>query len=353
MDVVDFSAGRAAEHTPAYIVEASARAMAAGDTHQTMAQGTIAYRTACAQKLARDNGMSADPERELIATLGCKQGLFLALMATLDPRDEVLVEDPGFVSYQPEIAFCGGVAVPVPMPWTAASLEERVTERTRGVVMCAPHNPTGRVRTREELSVVAALATAHDLIVYSDETYERLAWTGHEHVSIATLPGMAERSVSLMGLTKSFSMGGFRVGFANAPAALIDSMVTVQQHLVTCASSIAQAAGTLAYSEPPPAEVVALWNDWEKRCRHAVEALDAIPGVACAMPEGGFYAWADTSALDASSESLAMRLLEDARVAVVPGAAFGPTGEGFLRITCVRSWEELDDGLERMRGVLC
>ena len=151
IDIVDFSAGRAAEHTPAYVIEAATRAMQKGDTHQTPAQGKPEFRKACAQKLARDNGIEADPERELIATLGCKQGLFLGLQATLDPGDEVLVEDPGFVSYQPEIQYCGGRAVAVPLPWTVEALMEKRTSKTRGLVLCSPQNPTGVVHRREDL----------------------------------------------------------------------------------------------------------------------------------------------------------------------------------------------------------
>ena len=217
IDIVDFSAGRAAEHTPAYVIEAATRAMQKGDTHQTPAQGKPEFRKACAQKLARDNGIEADPERELIATLGCKQGLFLGLQATLDPGDEVLVEDPGFVSYQPEIQYCGGRAVAVPLPWTVEALMEKRTSKTRGLVLCSPQNPTGVVHRREDLEAIAGFAKEHDLLVYSDETYERLTWDGHEHLSIASLSGMRERTVTLMGLTKSFSMGGWRVGFALAP----------------------------------------------------------------------------------------------------------------------------------------
>ena len=353
IDVVDFSAGRAAEPTPAYVVEAAAHAMQEGDTHQTPAQGKPEFREACARKLARDNGIEADPERELIATLGCKQGLFLGLQATLDPGDEVLVEDPGFVSYQPEIQYCGGRAVAVPLPWTASALAEKLTSNTRGLVLCSPQNPTGVVHRREDLEAIAGFAKEHDLLVYSDETYERLTWDGHEHVSIASLPGMRERTVALMGLTKSFSMGGWRVGFALAPEPILEVMITVQQHLVTCAGSFAQTGAVTAYGEPPREEVRALWADWEKRCRRAAEALDAIPGVHCPMPEGAFYAWADVSTLGEPSERLADRWLDELQVAVVPGSAFGPNGEGYVRITCVRSWEELEKGLSRLRRALC
>ena len=354
VDVLDFSAGRATEHTPAYICEAAAQAMHAGDTHQTMAQGKPAFREACARKLARENDLAVDPHTEVIATMGCKQGLLLALMATLDPGDEILVEDPGFVSYQPAIRFCGGVPVPAPLRaeagfrWQADDLEAALSERTRALLFCSPHNPTGVVHTPDDLAVIAGVARRYDLTVIADETYERLAWGGRRHTSIATLPGMAERTIGLMGVTKSFSMGGWRIGFAYAPASVVESMVVVQQHLMTCAGSFAQTGAACALGEEIPGSVRALWDDWEQRCRHVAAELDRLPGLSCAMPEGGFYAWIDIAATGWGSEALAEHLLQAHHVTLVPGAAFGPRGEGYLRMTCVKSWDDLRRGLVRI-----
>ena len=353
LDVVDFSAGRATEHTPAYIVEAATSALNSGDTHQTMARGKLEFRKACAIKLARENGISADPDTEVIATLGCKQGLFLALMATLNPGDEVVVEDPGFVSYSPEIQYCGGTPVPVPMRWTKQDLEKKVTSRTRAILLCSPHNPTGIVHSREELSDIASVAEKNNLLVYADETYERTTWENNKHISIASLPGMRERTVTLMGLTKSFSMGGWRIGFNFASKPIIEAMLIVQQHLVTCATSFVQAGATAAYAQEPTKDLKALWHDWEKRCRHTSTIINNIPSISCAMPEGGFYAWVDVSKLGEPSSVISTRLLQNDLVAVVPGTAFGSSGEGFIRITCVRPWDELDKGLSRLKSALC
>ena len=215
--VIDFSAGRAVEHTPQYICEVGSRAILEGDTHQTMAQGKPEYREACVRKLARDNGITADPDANIIATMGCKEGLLLALLATVDHGDEVIVEDPCFVSYPPEIRFAGGVPIPVPLRsanrfrWSAADLESAITNRTRAILIWSPQNPTGAVHTPDDLEVVARVAKKHDLYVITDETYERLAWNGHEHTCIATLPDMQERTIGLMGVTKAFSMGGWRI----------------------------------------------------------------------------------------------------------------------------------------------
>ena len=357
VQVLDFSAGRAAEHTPPYICDVAMQALAQGDTHQTMAQGKLIFRQASARKLARENGLSVDPHSEVIATLGCKQGLLLALMATINIGDEILVEDPGFVSYQPTIRFCGGVPIPVPLVrvengfrWCENDLQTAITERTRAIVFCSPHNPTGIVHMLDDLNVIADLAMRHNLMVIADETYERLTWGDRTHTSIATLPGMSERTIGLMGLTKAFCMGGWRIGLAYAPAPVIEAMVVVQQHLATSAGSFAQTAAAHALGEPPPSCVRTLWKDWEKRCRHVVSGLNALPNISCAMPESGFYAWIDVSATGWPSEPLAEHLLREHHVALVPGAAFGPHGEGYLRMTCVKSWDDLHAGLVQLKG---
>ena len=356
--VLDLSAGRAAEHTPAYIVEAAAAAMRDGQTHQTMAVGTPEFRAACAAKLARENAIHADPDAEIIATMGVKQGLTLALLATIDPGDEVIVEDPCFVTYQPLIRLAGGVPVAVPLRaanrfrWTRDELEAHITLRTRGLLLNTPQNPTGAVCEEAQLDMIAGVARRHDLVVYADEVYERVTWGGRAHVSIASRPGMRDRTITLMGLTKTFSMGGWRVGFVHASPALAEPMAMLQAHLITCANSFVQAGAALAFGEPPREEVRAMWAEWERRCGFVARRLDAIPGVRCPDPEGGYYAWPDISATGWTDSALADALLTQAHVAVVPGSAFGPSGAGFLRITCVRSWPVLEEALEGMRRMM-
>jgi aspartate/methionine/tyrosine aminotransferase len=348
--VLDFSAGRPVEDTPAYIARAAADALLAGDTHQTMAQGRPEYREACARKLRRDNQLVADPDTEIIATLGVKHGMLMALLAILEPGDEVLVEDPAFVSYEPVIRLCGAVARRVPLRaadghrWTRGALAAAVGERTRAVLFCSPHNPVGTVHAPADLEVIADVARQADLTVVADETYERLTWGGRRHTSIATLPGMAGRTITLFGLTKAFAMGGWRVGFATAGAPVVAAMVTLQQHLNTCVGSFVQAGATVALGEPPRREVGEVWREWERRCEYAADALAAVDGLRCPRPEGGFYAWIGLPE-GACSESVAQRLLAEHHVAVVPGASFGPAGEGHLRMTCVRPWDELREGV--------
>ena len=358
IDIIDFSAGRAAEHSPYYVNQEAAQALLSGDTHQTMAQGKPEYREACARKLARENGIVADPEKSIIATLGCKQGLTLALMAVVDPGDEVIVEDPCFVSYQPTIRFCGGIPVPVPLRrenhfrWQRDELEAAITDRTKAILFCSPHNPTGTVHTEADLDLISEIASKHDLTVISDEIYERVTWGDRRHICIATRPHMKERSITMMGLTKTFSMGGWRIGFIYAPESIISGMVTLQQHLMTCAGSFTQTGATKALSEEPPSEIKELWKDWERRCQLVVSELNRIPNISCDPPEGGFYAWIDITGTGETSEQLAERLLREYHIALVPGLAFGATGEGYIRMTCVRSWDDLREGLLRFKQAL-
>jgi len=355
IEIVDFSAGRASESSPDYINSTAAKALMAGDTHQTMAQGRPEFREACAKKLKQENGIDADPEKNIMATLGCKNGLVLALMAILDLGDEVIIEDPCFVSYRAAIDICGGTPVAVPIRhqnrfrWVKDDLESAVTENSRVILFSSPQNPTGTVHTPEDLDIIRDLAAKYNLWVISDEIYERVTFAGHHHTCIATRPGMEGRSVTLMGFTKTFSMGGWRIGFVFAPEPVVKAMVISQQHLMTCAGSFTQAGAAVALSEEYPSDVTEMWRDWEKRCLFSVSELQKLPNISCDFPEGGFYAWIDISKTGENSIVLAERLLSDYRVALVPGSAFGPTGEGYLRMTCVRSWNELREGLSCLR----
>jgi aspartate/methionine/tyrosine aminotransferase len=357
-DIVDLSAGRAFEKTPDYIIQAALKALAQGHTHQTMAAGTPEFRGACCQKLMRENEIAADPDKEIIATAGVKQGLTLALMATVNPGDEVIVEDPCFVSYLPLIALCGGRPVPVPLRpennfrWAAEELEKHVTGRTKAILLNSPHNPTGTVHTREDLQIISDIAIKHDLYVITDEVYERVSWGGRRHRCLATLPGMRARTLTVMGLSKTFSMGGWRIGFAFVPPDIMPAMLKLQQHLLTCACSFVQAGAVAAFGEPPRPEVLNLWRSWEDRCAYMTSGLNSIPGVTCHMPEGGFYGWLNISGTGYRSDQLAEKLLDENHVAVVPGSAFGNSGEGYLRITCVKSRAELDEGLGRIQQAL-
>lgn len=353
--VIDLSAGRAAEATPWLICDEAKAALDDGDTHQTPARGQPNYLRAVAEKLERENGLRYDPDTGVMATLGCKNGLVLALMSILDPGDEVIVEDPCFVSYAPTIALCGGVAVPVPVRaedkfrWTAGDLEAAVTSRTKAILFCSPHNPLGVVHDRNDLEIIADAARTHHLTVIADEIYEAVTWEGRKHLPIASLEGMAERTIGLMGMTKSYSMGGWRIGYAYAPPEIIAQMTMVQGHFMTCASSINQRAGAKALSAEVANELrQTTWRDWESRCQYMARALDEIDGLSCEMPEGGFYVWLDIRNTGLASETFSRLLLSEFQVATVPGGGFSPLSDDRVRVTCVKSRKDIETAAARI-----
>ena len=352
--VVDFSAGRAAEHSPDLACEAAIEAMRSGQTHQTEARGRPEYLKACSEKLQRCNGLVLDPEANIIATLGCKQGLVLSILASIDAGDEVIIEDPCFVSYAPTIRLLGGVPVVVPLDpengfrWKSDDLQQAITDKTRAILYCSPHNPAGVVHTRDDLDVIANIAVNHDLTVIADEIYEAVTWSGRSHIPISGLPGMESRTIGLMGMTKSYSMGGWRIGYAYAAPRYIEAMTKLQQHLMTCAGSFTQLGAARALAEDVTEAMQPLWSDWEARCQYVTEELNRHRLFSVAMPEGGFYAWVDISNSGLSSQDFSGRLVKESQVAVVPGGSFGPASDNYIRITCVRSWDEVREGISRI-----
>lgn len=353
--VIDLSAGRASEGTDGEIGAAGSAAIAQGITHQTPARGAPDYLRAVAEKLSRENNLICSPETEIVATLGCKNGLVLALMSILDPCDEVIVEDPCFVSYSPTIALCGGKAVVVPTDpvnrwtWSRKVLERAVTPKTRALLFCSPGNPTGTVHTEADLSIIADFATQHNLIVIADEIYDAVTWGGRRHTPIASLPGMQSRTIGLMGMTKSYAMGGWRIGYAYAPPAIAERMTMIQGHLSTSASSIGQVAATRALGADISQRFAqTLWREWEDRCETFTRALSMAPLLRVEMPEAGYYAWIDISRTGLTSNEFANQLLLEEKVVVVPGAAFGPASDSYVRATCVKSRDDISAAAVRI-----
>ncbi len=356
--VYDFSAARAFEPTPSYIMDEAVKVMKQGDTHQTMAKGTKAYREAIAEKLRRENGIYADPEKEIIATMGVKQGLTISLLALINPGDEVIVEDPCFPSYKQLISYMGGVPVAVPLRtenrfrWDRVELEKAITARTKAILLNTPQNPTGVVHTPDDIEMVASVALKHNLYVITDEVYERLTWGGRQHNNICKLDGMKERTVTLTSLTKSFSMGGWRIGYIYAPEIIVSSLYKLQQHLITSCNSFVQAAAALAFREPPRMEVLDYWKEWEEKTNYVARELNRIPEIKCPVPEGAFFVWADISKLSIPSKEFVEKLLKEEKVALVHGSSFGSNGEGYVRMTCSKTWEDNREGLERIKSFI-
>ena len=355
-DVIDLGGGDPDFPTPMHIVQAAADAMEAGDTHYVASAGIIELRREIARKLREENGVEYSTE-EIVVTPGGKPAVYSAIMTLIDEGDEVLVLDPGWVSYVPEIVMAQGTPVNVPLSpddnfaITDERIRPYITTRTRAVILCTPNNPTGRVATRAELDVLAKLAQEFDLLVFSDEIYEKLIYDGHTHISIASLPGMRERTVTLNGFSKAYAMTGWRLGFLAAPAPIVRQMLKLYSHSLTCAASFSQRGAVAALAGPQDA-IHRMVEAYDRRRRFVTAGLNAIPGIRCALPEGAFYALPDIRGTGLSSAECAELLLEQGGIAVTPGSAFGPAGEGFIRLSYATSDELLHDAIRRIGEVL-
>lgn len=363
VDVVGFGTGEPDFDTPEHIKEAARAALRDGRTKYTPSGGTPELRQAICADLAR-RGLSYTPE-EVIAAAGAKQALYNVFQVLLDPGDEVLIPAPYWVSYVEMVRLAGGVPVIVPSAEEAGfvpsleALRERVSPRTRAVLVNSPANPTGALWPVELLRAVGELAVEQGLVIVSDEIYDRLLYDDARPVSVAVLaPEFRERTVVVNGVSKTYAMTGWRLGYAAGPAVLIRAMETLQSHSTSNPNTLAQAAAVAALTGPQE-PVEAMRAEFAARRRLMVEGLNRLPGVACRPPAGAFYAFPNVSALFgrgvgerrlASSTDLAEFLLEKARVAVVPGIAFG--AEGYLRLSYATSRERIAEGLRRIRAAL-
>ena len=357
VNVVNLGGGDPDFDTPRHIVDAGVEAIRGGQTHYVASQGIPAFRKAIAEKLSRENGLSYDPDREIVATASGKLALYIALESLLDPRDEVLYLEPAWVSYRPLIELIGGCPVAVSLSPAdnfavrSTLLERKISPRTKAILINSPNNPTGRVLGPEELQVIREVALKHDLWVVSDEIYEHLVYDGHRHVSIATLPEMRDRTVVVNGMSKAYAMTGWRIGYLAAPSVLSEQILKVQQHVVTCAASFGQIAATEALQGPQDC-VKTMRQEYDKRRRRIAEALNSIPGVRCPLPEGAFYFFPEVDYRDYDSWQIAEYLISEAHVAVTPGQAFGEAARKNIRLTYATSMANLLEAVERMRRAL-
>ena len=356
IDVIDLGGGDPDFITPRHIRDAAITAMNAGDTHYVASAGIPGLRKAIAEKLRVDNGIDVEPSGVVVTPVG-KQALFEAALALVEPGVDVLIPEPGWVSYVPMVELAGGRPIPVSLRpddnWrlTPEKLREAVTPRTRILLINSPNNPTGRVLDDEELRAIADLALEHDLLVFADEMYEKILYDGHRHTSIATLPGMAERSLIFNGLSKAYAMTGWRLGYVAGPRPYIEQIEKVHSHSVTCATSFVQQAGIAALTGPQEfiGEMV---TAWDRRRRNLAKGLNAINGLHCPLVEGAFYAFVDVRGTGMDSTAAAERFLQEAHVAVTPGVAFGDAGEGHVRLSFATDDESLRKAVDRIGAVL-
>jgi aminotransferase len=350
-DVISLGIGEPDFDTPPAIVRAGIDSLHAGETHYTSNSGIVELRAALADHLERLYGVRYDPESELLITVGVSEALYLALTATVDPGDEVMVPEPCFVSYNPEVIFAGGV--PVNLRTTvensfqllASQVEEALTDKTKTLLLAYPNNPTGAVMSRERLLDIAHLAEKRDLLVISDEIYDRLVY-GLEHTCFAVLPGMRERTILLGGFSKSYAMTGWRIGYAAAPAEILAAMRKVHQYTIMSAPTTAQYAAleALRHGEEAVEEMRARYD---RRRRLIVGGLNNI-GLTCFEPRGAFYAFPSIAATGMSDEEFSERLLMEEKVACVPGSAFGTSGAGHVRCSYATGYNQIEQALERM-----
>ena len=337
--------------TPWRIREAGIFSLEKGYTSYTSNYGLLELREALAAYLAGRYGISYNPSRELLITVGVSEGVDLALRAIVDPGDEVIIQDPSYVSYRPCTVLAGGVLVSVPTNmendfWVSArEIERRITPRTKVIILGYPNNPTGAVMERGELAKIAEVARRHNLIVISDEIYERLVY-GVEHTCFASLLGMRERTILLGGFSKAYAMTGWRIGYAVATEEIIEAMARIHQYTMLCAPRIAQMAALEALRGGDD-EVEEMVAEYDQRRRIMVKGLNDI-GLACFEPKGAFYAFPSVKGTGLSSEEFAERLLIEEKVAVIPGSTFGQCGEGHVRCCYATSLPEIEEALKRM-----
>ena len=354
-DVISLGVGEPDFITPEHIRQAGIRSIEQGHTQYTSNYGMLELREEIAAMLSRRYSLSYNPTNEILVTVGVSEGVDLAMRTLIDPGDEVIAPDPGYVAYEADILFAGGVAVPVPtyakynFGVRAAEIAAAITPRTKMILLGNPNNPTGAVIPRHELEGIARLAVEHDLIVATDEVYSRLVYEG-EHVSIAALPGMRERTVLLDGFSKAYAMTGWRVGYVAAPAPILEAMLKIHQYAIMCAGTAPQEAALQALRHGEE-DVERMYNDYARRRGMFVDGLNRL-GLSCCAPGGAFYAFPSIASTGMSDEEFAEKLLFEEQVAVVPGSAFGEAGKNYVRCAYCTAYEKLEEALVRVERFL-
>lgn len=349
-DVLNFSLGEPDFKTPDHICEAAKKALDLGYTHYTSSAGITELREEIAKKIREENKVDVKAE-EVIVTTGGKQAIYEVMMSVLDEGDEVIFLDPAWVTFEAAVRIAGGKpkwAKRVEKGVKYESLESAVSEKTKMIILNSPNNPVGYVLGESELKEIADFAREHNLLVLSDEIYEKIIY-GRRHVSIASLDGMRERTIIINGFSKTYAMTGWRIGYAIAPAEIITGMLKIQQHSVTCAPSISQfaALAALINSQECVKEMVA---EFKRRREVIVKRLNDV-GLRCLNPEGSFYAFVNSSNHGNDLE-FTERLLKEVYIIVTPGSAFGPAGKDYVRFSFATSMENIVEGMERIEEML-
>jgi aminotransferase len=354
-DVISLGIGEPDFVTPTPIIEAGIQALHKGETHYTSNAGLIELRQAITEHIHKVYSVDYDPRTEAIITVGVSEALYLTMTALLNPGEEVIIPTPCFVSYQAEVILAGGVPVEIAtfvedgFQVEPDRLEAAITPHTKAILLGYPNNPTGAVYTREVLLEIARIAEKHDLVVISDELYDQLVY-GVQHVCFPSLPGMRQRTVLLGGFSKNYAMTGWRAGFACGPAELIKGLVRVHQYTIMSAPTMSQVAALEAIQHGHK-YVVQMRDEYDRRRRLIVTGLNRL-GLPTFEPRGAFYAFPNVAITGMDDEIFAQKLLEEERVAVVPGSSFGSGGEGFVRCSYATAYEKIEEALNRMEDFM-
>jgi len=353
-DVISLGIGEPDFSTPWHIREAAIYALERGRTGYTSNLGLPRLRRAVAGYVAERFGVVYEPLSEVLVSVGVSEAIDLALRAVLDPGDEVLYHEPCYVSYAPGIALAGGRAIAIPtradrdFRLDPDALEAAVSPRSKILMLNFPTNPTGATMPVADLERIAEICARHDLLVFTDEIYSELTYEGATHTSIASLPGMKERTVFFHGVSKAYAMTGWRIGFACAPSELIEAMMKIHQYAILCAPIMGQEAAIEALERGAPA-MESMRNQYELRRNYIVSGLNEA-GLPCPMPRGAFYVFPDISRTGLTSREFSLRLLHEQKVAVVPGTAFGPSGEGHVRCSYATALDQIKTAVSRIAG---
>jgi len=356
-NVIHLEQGEPDFTTPKHILKTAVEAAEKGYTHYTETDGTLELREAIAEKLEKDNGIDADPQTEVTVTSGSQEAMFVAALGFLNRGDEALMLDPYYPACYEDTLLAEAKPVTVPLDQAKdyriemEALENGVTERTRMIWMCSPSNPAGHVFSRQDLEVIAEVAKKHDLLVFADEIYEKIVYDGIKHISIGSLPGMEDRTITVNGFSKAYAMTGWRIGYMAAGKKLSATLRKLHYYAVLCPNAISQKAALAALTGPQDC-VQEMVKEYGRRRGFVLHELEKIASISYTRPKGAFYVFPDFSSYEKSDEILAPRLLKEAGVATAPGSGFGKAGEGHLRISYSVSYQQISEGMERIRRCL-
>ncbi len=353
-DSINLTLGEPGFLTPDYVIEAAIKSLRAGETKYTPNAGIKPLRDAIAYKLKKENGITCDPDKNLLVTGGATQALMLAMVALVNPGDEVILQGPNWPDYKGQIDMVNGVAVYAKVDenndfkMTADVIEPLITEKTKLIIINSPSNPTGGVLDYEDLLGIAELVKKHKIFVISDEPYEKLVYDGFEQKSLASIPGIEDYVLTINSFSKTFAMTGFRVGYICANERITESLIKLQENMIASIPEPMQ-KGAVEAIYKGDADVAEMVKYYDKNRHLIVEGLNSIKGFSCLSPKGAFYVFPNITGFGMTSEQTAEYILEKTHVVTAPGSAFGDGGEGYIRICYAATYEKIEEALERMK----